>query len=421
MRLAALSLFSRLIAAIKNEETRRVVDLRTAPHLFASENAVTPETSMNVAAVYGCVRILSESVAMLPFGLFREDGSGARTLEKSHSVHKILSRGPNEYQTAFDFKKQIVQCVALKGNYYAKIERSQFNDKSVISLVPLAPDLVTIDKSDKRGIRYEYRPGGTSEPQVFARKDIFHVRGTRTAADGITGLSVISSAARAIGVALSADKFSEALFRNGVMPSGVLKHPTKLTTEIIERLRTQFAGQYSGSENAFKPIILEEGMGWEQLSINPEEAQFIENKKFGRSDVAMFFGIPPHMLGDVDKTTSWGSGIEQQGIGFVTYTLLPWLQNICECISRDLLTGDKELDLIPVFDTQPLTKADFHTRQQGYKIMYDAKALTPNEWRQREGLNPIQGGDEFPKAPAPNNNFDGSQPEEPTDDAQGDA
>lgn len=418
MRGAALSLFSRIKRAIRNE-TNRVVDLRTAPHLFESTNSVTPESSLSVAAVYGCVRILSESVAMLPFGLYREDKDGSRQLEKLHPVHKILSRGPNENQTAFDFKKQIVQCVALRGNYYAKIERSLFKGQPVTSLMPLAPDCVTPRMTPTGGVVYDYKVNG-KEVQTFPKSQILHVRGTRVAEDGITGLSVISSAARAIGVAMSSDKFSETLYARGVMPSGVLTHPALMSPEAIERLRLQFSEAYGGVQNAGKPILLEEGASWAKVSLTPEEAQFIDSKKFGRSEISMFFGIPPHMLGDVDKTTSWGSGIEQQGIGFVTYTLLPWLQNICECISRDLLTDAKELDLIPVFDTQPLTKADFLARQNGYKIMYDAKALLPNEWRQREGLNPIEGGSEFPKAPVttpPTSDNDELQPDEPTDNA----
>lgn len=386
------------------EKSGRVHDLARNSHdlarilansaTTASGAVVNDSTAMRVAAVYACVRVLSDAVGMLPLGLYRREGKTIRA-EERHPVAELLSVRPNRWQTPFEFKRLILGHMALRGNAYCVVVRL---GNRVQELIPLHPGRVTVRQLPSLNLEYVYeRPDGSRT--TYAQAEMLHLRALSS--DGVVGLSPIGVAAQAIGLALQTEKHGARMFSNGAAPAGVLKHPQVLSQEAAQRLADSFQSAYGGADNAGKTIVLEEGMGWEAVGMNAEETQFIESRKFQRSEIAMFFGVPPHMIGDIERGTSWGSGIEQQGIGFVTYTLRPWLVNIGEAIARDLLTAEERRTLFAQFDTDDLTRADFLTRQNGLRVMYDAGVISPNEWRESEGYNPRPGGDEYAGRTAP--------------------
>jgi HK97 family phage portal protein len=254
-----------------------------------------------------------------------------------------------------------------------------------------------VARDDATGrIRYTYREANGAETNLPAEQ-VMHLRGLST--DGIMGMSVIQAAAEAIGLSLRTEEHGARLFSNGAQPGVILKHPLQLSAEGAKKLKASFDEKHSGAGNAHATILLEEGMSVEKIGMTSEESQFLEGRKFQRSEIAMFFGVPPHMIGDVERGTSWGSGIEQQSLGFVTYTLLPWLTNLEEAFARDLIPEADQGRFSYKFSTDALTRADFRTRQEGRKIQFEAGVISPNEWRRSEGLNPRDGGDVFRAAP----------------------
>lgn len=351
---------------------------------------VTPDSAMSVAAVFACARVLADSVAMLPVRLYRELDDGSATIERNNPLDTLLYRRPNPLMTPFEFKRYLVTCLALRGNAYV---RKLAIGTPAQALIPLAPSRITpaIDPQTF-AVRYEFRRDDGSLT-TFGDEEIIHLRALST--DGFVGLSVIQAAAEAIGLSLRTEEHGARLFSNATSPSGVLKHPGAITAEAAKRLKESFEERNSGAQNAHRTLLLEEGMEWSRIGMTSDEAQFLESRKFQRSEIAMFFGIPPHMIGDVERGTSWGSGIEQQSLGFVTYTLLPWLTNIVQGFERDLISPREQANLSFRFSTEELTRADFKTRQEGRRIQRDSGVISPNEWRRLEGMNPRDGGDEY--------------------------
>jgi HK97 family phage portal protein len=342
---------------------------------------------MRVSAVYACVRVLADSVAMLPLRLY-EDGGLTSRIAVGHPLDRLMNKRPNFLQTPFEFKRFLVGTLALRGNAY--VQKFMVGSRNQ-QLIPLHPDRVT-PKFDETTMQvvYEYRnKDGVVTP--LRQSDIMHFRALST--DRFIGLSPVAAAAEAIGLAMQTEKHGAKLFTNAAQAAGVLKHPQLLSGDAAKRLKETFDAAYSGADNAHKTMLLEEGMTWEKVGMTSEEAQFLETRKFQRNEIAMFFGIPPHMIGDIDRGTSWGSGIEQQGIGFVTYTLLPWLTNISQACDRDLLSEQAQDQYSYKFETDELTRADFLTRQQGREIQARNGVISPNEWRRMERMNPRDDGE----------------------------
>ena len=347
---------------------------------------VTADTAMRVAAVYACVRLLSTSQAMLPLQLMRKDGD-THTVATDHPAADVLRR-PNRWQTAFEFEAMLSAHKHLKGNAYALISRS---GRDVREIIPLHPDYMTIEQSPASlDITYVYKVPGKAERR-FAQREIHHRRGLTT--DGLHGMSPMSAARKAIGLALQTENHGSRLFSNAAKPAGVLKSPKPLSNEAAARLRESFDNVYAGEENSHRTMVLEDGLEWSQVSMTAEDSQFIESRKFQRNEIAMFYGVPPHMIGDIDRGTSWGSGIEQQSLGFLVHTLYPHLVNDEQALARDLLEPKDQSLYCVTHDTSILTRAQFQTRQQGLEIQLRNGVISPNEWRKIEGLNPRTDGE----------------------------
>lgn len=350
---------------------------------------VTPETAMRVAAVYACVRLRANAVGNLPLGVFRRiDEKTREPLPADDPLARLLRRRPNRWQTPSQFKKMMEAHVQLRGAAYAMKVSSR---GAVRELIPMHPDRVTCTQLDDLSLVYEYtRKDGRKV--VLPQWEVFHLVGLSL--DGINGVSVISYARETIGLSLAMEEHGGNTFRNGARPSSVLKHPGKLGKEGLEFLQSSLDAYRSGGDSEGKALILEEGMEMSQISMTAEDAQWIESRKFSRSDIAMFFGVPPHMIGDTEKSTSWGSGIEQQSIGFVTYTMEESLTAWEETVNRDLVPNTAD-DIFARFNRRALVRGDLKTRQGFYTAMLQWGVYSPNEVRALEDENPREGGDVY--------------------------
>jgi HK97 family phage portal protein len=350
---------------------------------------VSDTQALRVAAVWACVRLLSTAVAMLPVALYRREGD-RNTLVPEHSVHKLVAQRPNSWQTPYEFWQMVLAHVLIRGNFYA--EKVLFRGE-VTDLLPLDPARMEPIITDAGRLAYLYS-GENGRKIPYKQGEILHIRGLTL--DGIKGLSVLSAARNAISVASKLESHGYGLMNNGARPSGVLETDQELSQEAFDRLRADFEKNYSGAENAGRPMILEAGLKWKQNQLSAEDAQFIDQRKYTRAEIAMFFGVPPHMIGDIERGTSWGSGIETQNLGFLVHTLLPYLVNISQAGERDLLRADERSSFVLKFDTSLLTRADFGARQTGLQIQKRNGVISTNEWRKIEGLDPIDedGADE---------------------------
>lgn len=356
----------------------------------ASGIIVNPQTAMQSAVVYACVQVLAQSVGMLPLNVYSGDSDGARNKDRAHPLWPILHDQPNEYQTSVEFWEMFVMALCLRGNAYAFVNRARSG--RVIELLPLHPDMVRTEMRGDFTLQYHVTmPDGSFK--TFGVGEIFHIRGLTL--NGWLGISPIAYARESIGLALATEKFGGQLFRNGAKMGGVLTHPGKVGDTAYTRLKESFDAATSG-ENAHRTAVLEEGMKFEKISMTGEDAQFLETRKYQRSEIASIFRVPPHMIGDLEKATF--SNIEQQSLEFVTQCLMPWLVRIEKAIKRDLLDPKERGTISVKFNPAGLLRGDALARSNYYMRGILDGWLTRNEARQMESelgivLNPLDGLD----------------------------
>lgn len=295
---------------------------------------------MQMTAVYSCVRILSEAIAGLPVHLYRYDGSGGKEKATDHPLYFILHDEPNPEMTSFVFRETLMTHLLLWGNAYAQIIRNGKGE--VVALYPLMPNRMTVDRDADGHLYYEYQ---TSQDEAHTMdgsrirllpSDVLHIPGLGF--DGLMGYSPIAMAKNAIGMAIACEEYGAKFFANGATPGGILEHPGVVKDP--ERVRESWNSAFGGSANANKVAVLEEGMKYTPISISPEQAQFLETRKFQINEIARIFRIPPHMIGDLEKSSF--SNIEQQSLEFVKYTLDPWVCRWEQSMQRALLSMDEK-------------------------------------------------------------------------------
>jgi HK97 family phage portal protein len=352
--------------------------------------AVNAQTAMRVAAVYACVRIIAGAVATLPLQIKRRVNDGVREDASDLAISQVLNRKPNRWQKPAQFKRMMQAHVLLRGQAFALISRDAFG--SVVALIPLHPDRVAVKQLDTLDLEYRYtRKDG--QLLTFTQTEVLHLIGLTL--DGINGVSPITYARETIGLALAMERHGGAVFRNGANVSTALKHPGKLSPEAHAVLRDGMSEFRNGGAREGETIILEEGMSLERMALTAEDAQWIEGRKFSRSDIAMFFGVPPHMIGDTEKATSWGSGIEQQSQGFVTYTLEDHLTMWEETINLDCLDPIRNPGVYAKFNRNALVKGDLKSRWEAYVKAMQWGVFSPNKVLELEDENPRPGGDVY--------------------------
>ena len=355
--------------------------------------AVTEHSAMQMTAVYACVRILSEAIAGLPLHLYHYNDDGGKEKALEHPLYLLLHDEPNPEMSSFVFRETLMTHLLLWGNAYAQIIRNSKGE--VMALYPLMPNKMSVDRDENGQLYYQYlrstdEVGGKNETVILKPTDVLHIPGLGF--DGLVGYSPIAMAKNAIGLAIATEEYGAKFFANGAAPSGVLEHPG--TIKDPQRVREAWQSQFGGSQNSGKIAVLEEGMKYTPISISPEQAQFLETRKFQINEIARIFRVPPHMVGDLEKSSF--SNIEQQSLEFVKYTLDPWVIRWEQSIMRTLLTPEEKKSYFVKFNLEGLLRGDYQSRMNGYATARQNGWMSANDIRELENLDRIPaeaGGD----------------------------
>ena len=353
-----------------------------------SGRPVNERTAMQTTAVYACVRILAEAVASLPLHVYEYQDDGGKKLVHDHPLYYLLHDEPNPEMTSFVFRETLMSHLLIWGNAYAQIIRDGAG--RVLGLYPLLPDNMEVQRDDKRNIYYVYSRNSDENPTFkeygnikLKAEDVLHIPGLGF--DGLIGYSPIAMAKNAVGMTLACEEYGASFFANGANPGGVLEHPGVLKDP--SKVRESWNSVYRGVSNAHKIAVLEEGMKYQQIGIPPEEAQFLETRKFQINEIARLYRIPPHMVGDLDKSSF--SNIEQQSLEFVKYTLDPWVIRWEQSLQRSLLLlGEKGKYFIKL-NVDGLLRGDYQSRMNGYAVGRQNGWFSANDIREMENMNPI--------------------------------
>ena len=355
---------------------------------------VTERSAMQMTAVYSCVRVLSEAVAGLPLHVYKYRSDGGKEKAIDNSLYFLLHDEPNPEMTSFVFRETLMTHLLLWGNAYAQIIRNGKGE--VVALYPLMPNRMTVDRDENGRLFYKYYRGNdeaicSKENEVILLpSDVLHIPGLGF--DGVVGYSPIAMAKNAIGLAIATEEYGAKFFANGAAPSGVLEHPGTLKNP--DKVRESWNATFGGSHNANKVAVLEEGMKYTPISISPEQAQFLETRKFQINEIARIFRVPPHMVGDLEKSSF--SNIEQQSLEFVKYTLEPWLVRWEQSMVRSLLTPNEKREYFIKFNVDGLLRGDYASRMNGYATARQNGWMSANDIRELENLDRIpaeEGGD----------------------------
>lgn len=349
--------------------------------------SVSETTSLQCSAVYACVRVLSETVASLPLITYRRLENGGKERATDHALYDVLHNQPNALMSSFEWRETMMAHLLLWGNAYSRI----VDDASgrILELYPMRPDRVQVSQA-AGSLLYTYTPT-SGETLVLPEDKVLHIRGLST--DGILGISPIAQARQAIGLAMATEEFGARFFGNGARPGGVLEHPGTLTDEAMARLQMSWEQSHNGNVNAHKVAILEEGMKYAPVGIPPEDAQFLETRKFQIEEIARIFRVPVHLIGDLDRATF--SNIEQQSLEYVIYSVRPWLVRWEQAIQRSLMLSGERKTYFVEFLVDGLLRGDIMSRYQAYATAIQNGWMSRNEVRQLENLNPAEELDEF--------------------------
>ena len=356
---------------------------------------VNERTAMQTTAVYSCVRILAEAVASLPIHVYRYTETGKERVY-DHPLYYLLHDEPNPEMTSFVFRETLMSHLLIWGNAYAQVIRD--GNGRVLSLYPLLPDKMEVDRDEHGQLFYTYTRNTDENPNFneygrvrLRQEDVLHIPGLGF--DGLVGYSPIAMAKNAVGMTLACEEYGASFFENGATPGGVLEHPGVLKDPA--KVRESWHSVYGGSRNAGKVAVLEEGMKYQQIGIPPEEAQFLETRKFQIDEIARLYRIPPHMVGDLDKSSF--SNIEQQSLEFVKYTLDPWVIRWEQSIQRALFLPQEKKQYFVKMNVDGLLRGDYESRMKGYSIGIQNGFMCPNDIRRLESMDliPVEEGGEY--------------------------
>ena len=366
---------------------------------------ISPELGLNIITVYQCVRVLAETFAAMPLILYRRTANGGRDRAHGHPLYDVLHSQPNPDMTSFVWRELMMTHLATWGNAYCEKTEDALGR---LQLWPIRPDRIEPKYEGGRRV-YDYlNPLGGK--QRMREGSVLHFQGMGS--DGLKGKSPIELMRRALGLYQTAEQFGESFFRNGARPATVLKHPKTLSDPAIARLAAQM-DSLRGAGNAGKTVVLEEGLDFGEVGIPPEDAQFLETRLFQKREIVGGFRIPPHKVGDLERATF--SNIEHQSIEFIQDTMLPWFVRVEQDLATQVVEDD---EVFAEFLVDGYLRGDAKTRNEAYAIRWQHGNLSPNEWRQKENDNPIEGGDAY-YVPANYNRVDAAV-EEAEDEAPAD-
>ena len=349
-----------------------------------NEVPVTEASALSLSAVWGCVNLLSGTIGSLPIELHKGSGDTQKKA-KDHPLYRILHDSPNFDQTSLDFWEYVVASIELRGNFFARVDRTA----GIVSALFPIYDLVNVRLEDGE-VRYAWSELGQSYD--LPASQMLHIRGF--GGHPLGGMSTLAFARQTFGLALNLNAASHETFKNGLRPSGTLSFEKFLTGEQRDIIETKLVEKFAGAMRAGRPMVLEGGTTWQQIALNPEDAQMLESRGFSIEEICRFFGVPPFMIGHTEKTTSWGTGLEQQTLGFLKFTLRRRLRRIEQAVNKQLLTPrDRTNGLKSRFDLDSLLRGDSTGRATFYESGLRNGWMTINEVRAKENLPPVEGGD----------------------------
>lgn len=352
---------------------------------------VTVSSAMQMVAVYSCIDILARTVGSMPLYLYRRLPDGGKELARKHPLFALMRRRPNPEMTAMRYRSTLQGHLASWGNAYSYIDWA--GNGYPRAIWPIRPDRVDVQRVNGNLV-YRYYPGSDDMRHgtgvIIPRDNMLHIPGFGF--DGVIGYSPLSLAREAVGLGLATEEFGARFFGSGTHPGIIVEHPDKLGPQAHANLKKSLAEAYSGLGNAHRLMLLEEGMKATKIAINPQDSQFLETRKFQINEICRLFHVPPHMLADVEKSTSWGSGIEEQNIGFITHTMRPWFVLWEEELSAKLLLESEQDEYFFEFDMMALLRGDSVKRWTAYIMGKRNGILNADEIRGWENLNPIPDG-----------------------------
>lgn len=402
-----MSLFNRNPPEEKSVTLNQLIQAISEQHKSGAGIVINPANAMQCSTVYAVVRVLGSAFCQLPVHIFRKSAAGREVLE-NHPLLSVLTERPNEWQSKSDFYRLMMTHLLLYGNFYAY--KRQTSRGEIKHLQPLAPDCVIVEQ-DPITLKLKYKVQfANGDTQEIPQEKIFHVRGISV--DGIVGLSPVMQVKEAIAISIAAEKMAASLFANGAVPYIVLKHPgTFKDQSAFERFRESWQNAFSLSKgNARRTAILEGGMELQTVQMNAVEAQFLESRRFQKEEICAAFGVPPHKIAMLERATF--SNIESQSLEFVTDSLMPYIVTIEDAIKRDLLMDTGEF---VKFNVDGLLRGDIKSRSEALQIQRQNGVISANEWREKEDMNPIEGGDEYM---TPLNMTNGAEDEEDSEEPE---
>ena len=369
MRQIQIPILSRLFKS--RAEPKNSLFGSTYSFFFGSTNSgktVNERTAMQTTAVYACVRILAETIASLPLHTYMNTETG-KEKAREHPMYHLLSDSPNPEMTSFVFRETLMGHLLLWGNSYSQIIRDGHG--KVVALYPLLPDKMKVERSENGEIYYIYNSEG--KDYLLRNTEVLHIPGLGF--DGLIGYSPIAMAKNAIGMALATEEYGAKFFSNGANPGGVLEHPGVVKDP--HRIRDSWNQVYQGTSNAHRVAVLEEGMKFSPIGIPPEQAQFLETRKYQTEEICRIFRVPPHLVGDLERATF--SNIEHQSISFVVHTIRPWLVSIEQSINKALFSDKEKEKYFVSFLVEGLLRGDYESRMRGYSIGIQNGFMSPND------------------------------------------
>jgi HK97 family phage portal protein len=341
---------------------------------------VNERTAMTATAVFACVRVLSEAIAGLPLHVFQYRADGGKEHIPRHPLYRLLHDAPNPETTSFVFRETLMGHLLLWGNAYAQIVRD--GRGQVLALGVLLPDRMRVGRSAAGELEYSYQTD--HGPQTLRRGEVLHIPGLGY--DGVVGYSPIAMARNAVGLSLAAEDFGSTFFANGANPGGILEHPGVVKNHDL--LRESWREQFGG-KSAHSIAVLEEGLKFHPMSIPPDQAQFLETRKFQIEEIARIFRVPLHMLGDLEHATF--SNVEHLSLDFVKFSLEPWVVRWEQSMMQTLLLPSERGELFIKFNLDGLMRGDYESRMRGYATGIQNGFLSPDDVRSLEDLNPMGG------------------------------
>ena len=349
---------------------------------------VNLQTAQMHTTVMTCYTVISETLASMPLHLMRrveKNGVWHKERAYNHPLYTLFNLKPNDEMSKFNWIEAMAMNVVSRGNAYSQIIRNNRGD--IIGFYPLLTDNITVyrTKSGKLGYGYRLQNGGEA---WLDQEEVYKV--TYKSLDGIVGLSPIAYSQSAIGLSMAMEQFGSNFFKNGANIGGIYEMDNTLSESAFDRLRTSLKEKYEGLKESGKPMLLEEGLKFKQISVSNNDSQFLESRKFQKAEIASIFRIPPHLINDLENATF--TNIGQQSTEFATYTMTPWVQRFEEPLNIILQSIDPSLYV--EFNMNALVRGDIATRYEANSKAIQGSWKTPNEVRVQEGLNPIAGLDE---------------------------